>query len=86
MVLVDIPEYLAPNEILAVVKHALASRSIPVEDTQVSIERLRWPMGNIRQPDWSVRAPGVKGLAGAVLTLTDQGGSQRVATIRSYTD
>ena len=48
MVLVDIPEYLAPNEILAVVKHALASRSIPVEDTQVSMERLRWSMGNIR--------------------------------------
>ena len=33
VVLVDILEYLAPNEILAVVKHALASRSIPVEDT-----------------------------------------------------
>ena len=86
VVLVDIPEYLAPNEILAVVKHALASRSIPVEDTQVSIERLRWSMGNIRQPNWSVRAPGVKGLAGAVLTLTDHEGSQRVATIRSYSD
>ena len=41
-------------------------------------------MGNIRQPNWSVRAPGVKGLAGAVLTLTDHGGSPRVATIGSY--
>ena len=76
VVLVDIPEFLAPNEILSVLKHALSSRSIPVEDAQVSLERLRWSMGNIRQPNWSVRAPGIKGLAGAVLTLTDQGGAQ----------
>ena len=73
VVLVDIPEYLPPNEILSVVKHALTSRSIPVEDTQVSLEKLRWSMGDIWQPNWSVRAPGIKGLAGVVLTLTDQG-------------
>ena len=47
VVLVDIPEYLPPNEILSVVKHALTSRCIPVEDTQVSLEKLRWSMGDI---------------------------------------
>ena len=43
-------------------------------------------MGNIRQPNWRVRAPGIKALAGAVLTLTDLAGANRVATIRAYAD
>ena len=86
VVLVAIPQYLAPNEILSVVKHALSSRSIPLQDTPVSLERLRWSMGNIGQPNWAVHAPGIKGLAGALLTVTDRGGSQRVATIHSYSD
>ena len=86
MVLVDILEYLAPDEILGIVKHALNSRSLLVEESHICIERLRWSMGNIRQPKWSVRAYGIKALAGAALTLTDQAGANRVATVRAYVD
>ena len=86
MVLVDIPEYLAPDEILGIAKHALNSRSLPAEESQICIERLRWSMGNIRQPNWSVSTSGTKALAGAVLTLTDQASANKAATVRAYVD
>ena len=41
-----------------------------------------WCMGNVRQPSWSVWAPGTKGSVGAVRRLTEQ----TVATIHSHAD
>ena len=84
VVSLDIPECPSPDEILGIVKHAFNSRSLLAQESQICIERLRWSIGNIRQPNRCVRARRMKALAGAVLTLTDQAGANRVATVRAH--
>ena len=84
--MIDMPEYLTPAEVLEVVKQVMASKKIPVDDTKIELQRLKWSMGSIRQPNWSVKAPGIKALVGATLTLTAEAGHQTMATIRAYAD
>ena len=83
VVFVDLPEYLSPSEIMEVVKSAMVNKGLAVNDTQISLEKLKWTMGNLKQPSWLVTALGAGQLAGSILMLTAEDGHTNTASIRT---
>ena len=83
IVLVDLPEFLSPDELLQVVKEAMRKNQVPTDNAVITLEKLRWNMGNLRKPNWLVKAPGISKLKGMVLTLQQEDGTKQIATARS---
>ena len=83
IVLVDLPEFLSPDELLQVIKEAMHKNQVPTDNAVITLERLRWNMGNLRKPNWLVQAPGISKLKGMVLTLQQEDGTKQIATARS---
>ena len=83
VVFVDLPEYLSPSEIMEVVKSAMVNKGLAVNDTQISLEKLKWTMGNLKQPSWLVTALGAGQLAGSVLTLAAEDRHTNTVMIRT---
>ena len=83
VVFVDLPEFLPPKQLWDLVQQALKAKSIETNDCAVNFTKLKWSMGSIRKPNWLLSAPGVAKIAGAVLTMTGDDGTEVVATVRS---
>ena len=83
IVLVDLPEFLSPDEPLQVVKEVIHKHQVPTDNAVITLEKLRWNMGNLRKPNWLVKAPGISKLKGMVLTLQQEEGTKQIATARS---
>ena len=86
IVLVDFPEYLSPTEVLNIMKGVFQKADIPLQDTKIELQRLKWSMGSLRKPNWLLKAPAVRKLAGATVTIASHSGSHSAATVRSYAD
>ena len=79
----DLPEFLSPDELLQVVEEAMRKNQVPTDNAAITLEKLRWNMGNLRKPNWLVKAPGISKLKGMVLTLQQEDGTKQIATARS---
>ena len=61
----------------------MRKNQVPTDNAVITLEKLRWNMGNLRKPNWLVKAPGISKLKSMVLTLQQEDGTKQIATARS---
>ena len=61
----------------------MRNKGLNTQELKITVEQLRWTLGNLRQPSCLITALGAGQLAGAVLTLTAEDSTSITATMRT---